>query len=65
MYPSYSFAKQRAYRKNLKFGRQLLLANAEKDAKEINDNIISEVNKFRGEDLQADDITIITMKKEG
>ncbi|MBU1078284.1 MAG: PP2C family protein-serine/threonine phosphatase, partial [Spirochaetes bacterium] len=45
--------------------KKVLLDNAEKDSKTINENIISEVTKFRGEDLQADDITIITMKKVG
>ena len=43
--------------------RKLLLKNASNLPKEINESIIQEVNIFRGNLTQSDDITLITMKK--
>jgi len=45
--------------------KKILQAHAGQDPEAINKSIISEVSKFRGDKPQADDITIITMKKVG
>ncbi|MBU1076385.1 MAG: SpoIIE family protein phosphatase [Spirochaetes bacterium] len=45
--------------------KNMLLANAGNTPETINSHIIAEVSSFRGNRSQADDITIITMKKTG
>ena len=43
--------------------KELLLAHKESMALDINKHIVSEVERFRGDNEQQDDITLITLKK--